>query len=450
MSFDRGDGTGELATDDGVSVRFGASACKGFFPAPGMAVWLIAVVPHPRGTGYRASVVNTTGVIERTNLDDAREATQRAAERREREVQLLQRHSLDPERGPHWETLVSLPQERRAALAADLMELKRTSHLFERLFEDLVTLAPELFHPWLTDLDWRGEPESLAWVRAPWTNVTFAPQILEAGTAVGALRDPVPVGTVGPGLELARRDRAPSNEVGAAALVLARSGCPEAIAALERWLRSGCVQPEEVEDLFAAAGAGWSFHRGALRQLWGHRPAYRVRTTADGPVRQFVTTKMQCARCGAPLIELFQGAPRELVPFPLFTCLGCSMSVDSYVVEVNANDEPKQRWSEWFKRRKEPSLHSMPAPAAVALEPALLAVPWDAGGDQLNRLGGAPSWNPVKGPLYGGLSCPRCKVPMEFLAQFPDPEDSDSSLPDMYYVAGCVSCRVASTAYQKS
>lgn len=197
------DGVGELVTEDGVAVRFGASACKDFQPQVGMEAWLIDFGPHRSGTGYKANVVNLSGKLEETRLAEAQDAGRLKAEHHQRELDLLQRHGLQTATWHYWTQLVTLPPESRRDLAADLVKLKRESHLFDRLFEELVTVDAEAFHPFLGELDWRAEPESLAWARAPYTNVKFAEAALAKSAAVH-LREQVPLGTVAPASELAR------------------------------------------------------------------------------------------------------------------------------------------------------------------------------------------------------------------------------------------------------
>jgi hypothetical protein len=436
--------TGEVLTEDGVHVRFGLSACKGFQPQVGMKVWLIALGPYPLG-GYKATVINTTGKIEDTALADAKEANRRKAEQERREHALLRQYGLEPNGRSHWPRLVELPPARRRALAADLVQLKRESHLFDELFEELVTVEPELFHPSLAVLDWRTEPESLAWTRAPYGDVTFAVALL-ANTNAVALRNDVPVGTIGPGYELARRARAPANDLAAAALTLARSGCPEAISALAQWIKESQISSDHVNDLLTPTG--WQVHEGALRQQWGHRRAFHAKAVADGPGGLFVASKIACPTCATPLLRLFEGAPEAVVPFPLFTCADCAWRTRSpYCVKLGPHDEPVPiMLAEPSGDRAALEREALPVPLTVVFEPAPRAVPH--GNDVIQhmaRVGGEPSWIAIRGPLTAGPHCPTCSVPAEFLAQFADPRQDG----DMFYVFGCTSCRVAMTLFER-
>jgi hypothetical protein len=66
--------------------------------------------------------------------------------------------------------------------------------------------------------------------------------------------------------------------------------------------------------------------------------------------------------------------------------------------------------------------------------------------DEVVRVGGAPSWNQMQGPLVRGLRCPDCGVPMQFLAQFTRP---DESCPGLFYCFGCTTCRIVAAAFEK-
>lgn len=450
------DGTGELVTEDGVSVRFGASACKDFQPQVGMEVWLIEFGPHPLGRGYRATVVNVTGKSEKTRFEEVVEANRLEEAREERERELLERHHLE-ENWHYWKQLIELSPDARRELAADLVRLKRESHLFDRLFEELVTVDAESFHPVLSELDWRAEPESLAWTRAPFESIAFAEAVLSKSAAV-RLREHVPVGTVAPAHELARRTRAPANEVGASVLALARSGAPEAIVRLTRWLSESRTPADQANDLLSIAG--WQLHEGKLKQLWGHRKAFHVRKASDGTGRLFESSSRACPACKAPLLCLLresstQGIP--VVPFPLFTCANCApLDIEPYYVEVDRNGAPNTLLLQELDDDYEPSItrDQPPSSVIVAFEPAPWAVPDDIDEfERVTRIGGWPSW--VQSP-QGVVGCPKCAVPMEFLAQFPDPPaeiwggEIWSGDTGMLYVFGCTGCRIAASFVQNA
>jgi hypothetical protein len=442
------DGTGELVTEDGVSVRFGASACKDFQPRIGMEVWLIAFGPHPLGKGYKATVVNVSGKAEKTRFAEAEEANRLKGMREQREAQLLKRHGLEAATWHYWKQLVELSPEHRRAIAADLVTLKRESHLFDRLFEELVTVDPESLHPFLAELDWRAEPESLAWTRAPYENVKFAGAVLAKSAAI-QLREQVPIGTVAPANEMARRVRAPANEVGAAVFALVRSGCREAIADLAQWIAESRTSPDQLNDLLVVAG--WQTHNGALRQLWGHRKAFHVRREANGKGRLFEPSTTKCPACEAPLLGLLRDTSEELLPFPLFTCANCAvLDIQPYYVAVSSSGEPEPLLREELDDDYEPVIKrdGLPASIAVVFVQAPCAVPDDIDEfEQLTRIGGAPSW--VQSPQTAG-ACPKCSVPMEFLAQFPDPPGDPWSDTRMLYVFGCTSCHLTASFVQNA
>ncbi len=450
-SYIRADATGELVTDDGVLVRFGATACKGFAPAAGMVVWLVAAVPHPLKTGYRASVINVTGQLENTRLEDAKQANRRKRSEEERERTLLLRHRLididdDDDSGRyHWTKLVTRSAADRRAIAADLVKLKRTSHLFEDLFEDLVTIDAEAFHPHLTALDWRTTPESLAWTRAPFEAVAFAEAVL-APPGDGADRAAALSDADEPALELSDADLV--------ALVLARSAAPEAIRMLHRWVFASGIPADQVNNLLL--DTGWQLHDGRLVQQWGHRPAFCVRRSPAGSVHLFEASARRCTICGGPLLCLLRDAAAQIVPFPVFTCVSCvAWAVDRYCVEVDAAGTPTPR-VDGSRTHEALTLGSrgLPAAVAVAFEPAPWAVPTDPRDfERVTRVGGWPSW--IQSRVVAG-SCPTCDEPLEFLAQFPDPapdlwngERWSGGEDGLIYVFVCRGCRVAASVHEQ-
>lgn len=432
-------GGGELVTEEGRVFPFGRRACR-FTPEVGMRAWVVAFVAEPGGQ-YAAAIVHHESD---RKLVDAMLATRQAEQRKALERALLGRYVLDPDRGDLQTKLDALAPRQRQELAADLVELKRISHVFDRVFTWLVTLEPALFHPFLDRLDWRSEPELLAWAGAPYRSVERAAEVLAHGGASALLDPPVPLGTIGPGLEMARRDRAPRSEVAAAVLALAHTGSPEALAAVARWVRRSKAPVDEVNALIAITG--WYFQDGAFRQLWGQRAALRARPDPHGSGRHFVSSKVACPGCHASLLGVFEGAPPELLPFPLFTCAHCAV-FDVYLVTVSRDGTPSARSRGAPGATGTPS-EPWPSAVAIAFEPAPRAVHF--GGehafDEVVRVGGVPSWNPMQGPLIHGLRCPDCRVAMEFLAQFTHPDDS---YPGLFYCFGCTTCRIVATAFEK-
>lgn len=98
-----------------------------------MEVWLISFGPHPLGKGYKASVINLTGKLEKTRSEEIDDELRRKHEQRERERDLLARFDLVEADWFYWKQILALPLDRRRDLAASLVELKRESHLFDRL-----------------------------------------------------------------------------------------------------------------------------------------------------------------------------------------------------------------------------------------------------------------------------------------------------------------------------
>jgi hypothetical protein len=75
--FDAADGVGVIRLQDGATVRFGRSACRGdFMPMQGVPLEVVEIKPHPLG-GWRATAVASTGETSAVSdglLDDRREA----------------------------------------------------------------------------------------------------------------------------------------------------------------------------------------------------------------------------------------------------------------------------------------------------------------------------------------------------------------------------------------
>lgn len=281
-------------------------------------------------------------------------------------------------------------------------------------------MDPESLHPFLDDLDWRREPESLAWTRAPYEKTAFA-QTLMANAGAVKLREHVPVGAVGPAHEIARKDRAPANDIAAAVLALARCGSFEAVADLERWIADSGTAPHEVNDLLIITG--WELCS-------------------------------RCSACGAPLLRLLTDPSNNVLTIPLFICADCAVvDIQPYYTELTKDGEPVPRLRETPPKSFEPTIRraSLPAPLSVTFEPAPAAVPDDLDSfEELTRIGGVPSW--VQGPQNAG-HCPKCSTPMEFVAQFPDPPGAETwsgGDSGMFYVFGCTRCRIIASFFQST
>jgi hypothetical protein len=286
----------------------------------------------------------------------------------------------------------------------------------------------------------------LAWVDAPFDKVSFAVDLLQSAAAVQLL-ERVPVGTVGPAGELARRSRSPANEVGAAVLALARSGQSQAVAAIERWIGRAKMDPAELASMLVLAG--WLVSEGKLVRLWGQKDAHRLHRSAEGKVVLFASVEAPCAACRKPLVRLVPGAPATPLPFALFTCPRCNpFDLDPYVVEVGADGTPKTLLAAEVEEGFEPSaaFEEQIEPMKVDLEPAPRAVPDVGEFDDLARIGGVPSW--VQGASTPG-PCPKCERPMTFAAQLPDPpEHLWSGDTGTLYAFICEPCRVSATFIQ--
>src|SRR5690349_9622130 len=123
------DGTGELVTDGGMTVPFGRYACRGFAPRAGMAVWINLFVPDPDTRGYKAAIINA---LDDRRMADAIAGNRLREDQKRRELALLVRHGL-AERDAYWPRLLERKPAARRALAAELVQLKRDSHVFDDL-----------------------------------------------------------------------------------------------------------------------------------------------------------------------------------------------------------------------------------------------------------------------------------------------------------------------------
>ncbi len=283
---------------------------------------------------------------------------------------------------------------------------------------------------------------------APFEAVQFALDILDHGAAV-QLIEHVPVGTIGPAHELARRQRSPANDIGAAVLLLMRSGHPRAIAAVENWLATQRVAPTVANPLLVVSG--WLCIDGKLHRLWGQRTAHRLARTYTGELELYASREARCLACKHPLVCLVQGTPNTPLPFSLFTCANCTAGdFDRYLVEVSADGQPRSLLLQDVEDDFRPTVEHSAAIKAVraTLQPATRAVPDLDNPDFMTRIGGAPSW--AQGPTSAGL-CPNCKKPLAFAAQFSDPpgEPWSGLDPGLLYAFICEDCRVTATFVQQ-
>ncbi len=441
-SFVAMDAVGKLVTETGVTVGFGRSACLGFEPVPGLEVHLIEAAPHPSGRGYRAKGVNLTGALEVDRLTAAEEKSRVGLALRHEEERLREDFGLS--RHLYWVQLLKLEPSRREQLATRLMEMKRNGHFFDDLFEDLVIIDPRVFHPFLSELSSEVEPESLAFVEAPFAAVASHAEAL-IGLSATRLRDPPKIGSVGTARELDRASRAPANVLATALLTLGRCGAPEAVQAIELWLATTAMSPDEVNDLLIVAG--WQVHEHRLHRV-ASGPAFRRVADPAGDLELFGPLEATCGTCDQPLLNLLR-RPGQLL---LATCPRClAFGIESYDLHLAADgstttlsakhapdSQPMRTWKE------------LPQARRTRLEPAPIAIPPHVSvTEHIGRVGGMPSWI-----LYAvsRITCAQCRRPMHFAAQFEDPvpdrETWAGGDAGLIYAFECRACSVVSTVLQ--
>jgi hypothetical protein len=165
----------------------------------------------------------------------------------------------------------------------------------------------------------------------------------------------------------------------------------------------------------------------------------------------FESSSSTCPACDAPLLCSLRDASKRILPFPLFSCARCApLDIAPYYVEVGPNEVPRTLLLDEPEEDYEPRIRRDAAPTSVAVtfEQAPWAVPDDVREfERVTRVGGWPSW--VQSPM--AVACPKCDVPMEFLAQFPDPPgDLWSGDTGMFYAFACRDCRVAASFVQNA
>ncbi|MFY1824847.1 hypothetical protein ACN47A_02925 [Myxococcus fulvus] len=417
------DGVGRLLTEDGEEVRFGGSACTDFQPEQGLEVWLVELQADPLGGSPRAKVVNLSGRVEEDKVSQLhREAAEHDA-RVDRETALLESFDLSEEPTPSdYEALSPSARER---LAQELMALRRTSHLAQEPFLHLVELDPTLFHPYLDELSLE-EPESRAWADAPWSQA--APLVDELYS-----------------------DWAPDTEP-SAALALARTGQPEALRALARWLGrlSESSRHAALAQLLQSAGVGQR-HSGELVLLHtracleGRAPDTAGKAPASG--RLWVpATGTRCLTCGFELIDalvLDKDSTRHPWPTRLPTCYPCLHAGGVVHVELTPEGAMGRGISVLPASRK-PRRVRPPASSRLALVPGRVHLGiFRSEPTQRHRLGGALSW--IQGPE--AHPCPQCNEPMRAAGQVHD-EDAAFSDTGMLYAVACEPCRIITTFVQ--
>ncbi|QSQ20969.1 hypothetical protein JY651_38010 [Pyxidicoccus parkwayensis] len=434
IAYDEKDGLGTLRTSQGVEVRFGASACTDFVPEQGMSVWLVETKPDPLGRGERAKVVNRTGHVEKDRLAQIWEEHAASDACYEREVALLEALGLPGEaiEPSDYETL---SPEQRVRLAEGVMELRRTSRLFEEAFTALTELDPTLLHPYLGELSHQHEVEALAWTDAP-------------SSALAPLMDAL------------RMDWHPQqyvsvkDPVAAAALALARSGRDGALRVLEAWvgaldegarlealtwLRRADVVPRTSGKLVR------NFTPACLEVL-PEEPREDEAPVARGTLWRPIPDAT-CMKCGNSLVDALHldgdGAALGL-PWParLPTCLTCLSEGGTVHVELSPDGALRSMGAD--RTSKFPQQPTAPRTQTLDFVPGRT---WRSimmsDGERLHRLGGAPSW--VEYPE--APPCPRCREPMHAVGQVRD-DDCLFSDTGMLYGVACEGCRIVTTFSQ--
>jgi hypothetical protein len=356
-----------------------------------------------------------------------------------------------------------------------LVEWREQGHLFDGLFTPLVEVAPEAFHPFLSRLDPRREPEGLAFVHAPLEGLASHLQLL-AGSREAPARVGLEPGTIARAIDAHRDLTAAANPEGGALLAAVRSMRPESLAAVEAWFqRASPDARDEAFDLVLGAGCVFTA-QGKVVQLHGDA-AYSL---APAPPRKsgFFARTLQavkgggamdqaqlwgpaggsCPLCKAPLLSVLR-VPAALVPGALrstagevlavVTCRHC-VPLEASPYFVRLGEKPEMVPGEEPRMPIDP----LPQPGAVevpqAVAVALVAAPRQAGfmfavEAELTRVGGAPSW--VQNPEV--VTCPQCHGVMPFVAQVADPPgDLWSGDTGMLFAFLCGQCRVVGTLTQ--
>ncbi|WP_394840328.1 hypothetical protein LVJ94_25935 [Pendulispora rubella] len=482
ISFESGDGVGTLEIEGGAHVRFGGSACIGFMPDVGLVCWLIETKPNPVGGGIRAKTVNLTGAWEPDRLTQLDERNRQAQEWKQKEQDLLQSAGIKDLRATSCHDLPNMAADTRKMLAATLMAWKREGHFFDELFTRLVEVSPDVFHPYLSDLDAKREPESLAYVDAPFDAVAPLVRMLDDATEPPR-RVQLEVGKVSTVLNARRDMGAASNEVGGAMLALARSGHPKAREAISSWFkRAPETAGDEAAGLLFQAGFGVAAdgtlartHSIAAYEL---RPvekpargekkgllssvlrAFGARSESRSPAgSMWGTGRSLCGACHVPLIRVLK-IGTAFVPHVLpdgladeieiWTCRNC-VAVDFNPYYVKLGQAPESIFRDPPSSDFKPSIQHdsvSSEPAAVMSVPAPSRVNYMFAQErELNRVGGAPSW--IQGA--DAVPCLMCGAVMPFLCQFADPpDDMWSGDCGMLYAFFCVDCRVVGTTVQCS
>jgi len=455
ISFSFADALGVLRAESGEELRFGASACIGFDPEAGRECWVVAVEDDPATGEPRARVVNLSGRKEPDRLTQATQRRRQEMEQRELERVLLRELGLDGLRLTP-DVAATLGPERRRIAASRIIELKRRSHLFAPLFAILAELEPELFHPYLCDLDPGQELESLAFVRAPAKVLLRHIDLLRGDTPPQLVEKEGP--PVSPFSDRARRELVAANPEAAALRALLRARSGPASSAVELYLERVRGRDEGAcERLLSEAGFALNRH-GRLVAVCAER-CLELRPVSSPPRpgpygrRRPVNALwageagFSCSGCGGPLLSVLR-LDAALLPGMLFP--GETLHLAAC---------PRARGPQFTRFDREGGLSPLEGfpvvphearphrtdPTDVASFPALsvsslVAVEWG----RLTRMGGMPTW--LDAPTL--LRCPVCTEPMSYVGQV---EDRERRLwrGGLLYAFRCQSCQVQAAVIQE-
>ncbi len=468
VEFDRADGLGTLELNDGTRLRFGGSACTDFVPVAGARCFVIETREDPIRGGLRAKVVNQSGAKEADRITQGEQAREQRLQQKEAEKQLLASLGLDRSSLNHRAVLALSDADANRA-AAELMRMKRGGAFFDDLFSVLVEARPSVFHPFLGELDPKREPESLAFVDAPFESVSRFAGVLDSSDD-SPLQVEREVGTIARRIDAHRDGHAASNEVGGALLALARACEEESHAAIERWAQRASNESRvAAHRLLAEAGFGLSAEG---QVLWLHlAPAYSLRPIApksagllarvfgSKPVEHessmYGRSESICLRCQQALTTVMNvKLPAEHAEslrserLTVLTCRNCVPLLDAYFVKpAPSGDFAPVATEELMALAEAFSPPALPASTAVDLEPAPLVAGFlHAEAGELSRVGGLPSWaQDLQLP-----ACPSCGVLMVFVAQAGDPPGSSWVLdPSILLAFRCHRCGTIGTVAQR-
>ncbi len=453
-------GNGVATTADGVKFRFTHHACKDFRPGEGTKCFVIVGYgPTPDEPEVRyAAILSTSANYFAEEQARITERHRLAAERAEKESQLLSRFGLPSIQEVTRQVLLSRSGEERVELARALMELKRQEHLFDELFTRLVEADPAAFHPFLGELDWGDEPESLAFIGAPAEAVERFIPVLERADEVPQVAR-LPVGYEADELEANRACRSAGNDAGAAMMALARSGGAAARQALARWAQGASADAREEANWLLNVCGMWLSPEGQLEPLFS-REGWTLEPTPEATGHtMWHQAQGECAACKSPLLEVARIAVEEgtalrqlvqVAQLRIVTCRRCIRHSLSPLFFAFAGDGTVthlfRELEDDFEPPPPPKKPLAAAPTNVKLRPGALVMSYyQRDPEAMNRVGGLPTWVQTPRPV----PCPKCARPMRFVAQFDDPPgDIWTGSPGVLLAFFCPADRVGATTTQ--